>query len=448
MRHPIRVLVALSLLGSLLAACVVLAPRVQPPSAVASPARCVAQGGAACRRACAAGDGSACTTLAIMLDVGLDAGVPADQAASLSARACELGHAGGCLLEAARGRGKPVAGTLSSLDAACTAGDLRACRSFGMLQLFGWLGVPQDSKAALRAFRRGCPGDAESCARAADRCRRDPGDCSDDERRQLERATDEALRTACENEPGPACSVLGHRLLNRPVAERDVERALTLMELGCSRGSCAFLRATSSGAPRGLPEQTLERARQSLVRLGQSPETCQLRREDLVRRCFVDERVGFVPPVCDELKEALARRPYDCGLPLGADLARVNGRAIDREQFQREYERVVAQLEIPHDLRPRFGIAKQLLAQWIDAELLAQAAEAAGTTLTPQELAAPRTESELHLAEGQIQRLRTALKFAGEQRTTLEATLQSLREAALIERNEVLLQSIELHDAP
>lgn len=358
------------------------------PAGPTPPIRCVDRGDDACAAACDAGDGHACTTLAMMVSVGLDKTRDAHRMVAVPDRACSLGHAGGCLLAAqAIDAGAPD--TAVALEAACGRGDALACRSAGLQRIFGWGGVPQDRRLALSAFRRGCLGDAECCVRAVDACRR-LDVCTADEVAQLERQAAAQLERRCNESDAASCSVLGHLRLTRGGVPPDVDGAMALLRRGCEGGSCGFLRHLAAD---GSADTRLRmRAKGALASIGATLETCHARTADLVRRCFTDDRIGFVMPVCDELRAQLSKTNGFCPpAPTSRAIALVNDYAIELHTFRPlffESASLLVEQGAPREMLYQFGVGRQVLDQLINGELLAQAAEARGLVLSAEELAA------------------------------------------------------------
>jgi TPR repeat protein len=118
-------------------------------------------------RYCTAGDGSACSALAWILESGT--GVPADltRAAAFYQQSCEKKDQAGCVRFAwlqARGEGVPKdeAGGMAALDRICSEGFLEACTQLGVLHA-----GRQTSDGMARArelLKKACDGkDAEAC---------------------------------------------------------------------------------------------------------------------------------------------------------------------------------------------------------------------------------------------------------------------------------------------
>jgi hypothetical protein len=445
-----------------------------PPT---TPQRCVDRGAGACGKACEGGDGHACTSLAMMIDVGLDAERTRSAIPALLARACSLGHPGGCFLQAKRA-GRDVSASLKLFESGCERGDVLACRSLGILRSNALAESGKlDDRGALQAFRKACPGDPESCVRAAMLCPRNPKDCSDEEPATLHRAAEKGLSTACEGGDSASCAVLGRLLLTSPGLKTDVERGIALMSRGCSLGSCGFLRATARRELGPMPVGSLMGAKVALAKLGATVETCQARRADLVRRCFTEDRLGFMPPVCTELGTELSQPSLHCPTEPDAPsdeppLARVNGRVLSLAAFRRAFafdSRAVRDQGGGPDFLRMLGIGGRVLDGQIDVELLAQAAAARGLTVSDAELTEALRTRAPGADDAQVRREVLAAKLAREvvdpvtltraelpkkksevpaalasrREQTLRAFIDSLRQAAKIEIDQSLLDAAQ-----
>jgi len=206
------------------------------------------QAGALYNKACAAGEQMACSGLAMMLLDGVG-GVPRDVARSLdlTQRACAAGDARGCNnLGVAYHNGKGVAvdrpRAAALYERACAGGSSTGCSNLGVALRDGLRGT-RDPRRALENFEVACNASSPTgCTLAGLAFRGGAGAPPD--------ATLAAARfqRACDLEKSPmageGCRELATQYLDGKGVERGVERAVALLQQGCSlghSGSCHAL---------------------------------------------------------------------------------------------------------------------------------------------------------------------------------------------------------------
>ena len=190
---------------------------------------------------CEAGDVAACVNLAVAYDKGSAVETDKAQAASLYARACELGEPFSCTRAAAMydgdgemPGGPDRSGALRRLSVplyqkACDQERASACVNLAEMYASG-RGIERDSTRALELRARACSLDAGSCFDLANAYYRGEGTPKD-----LGKAA-ESFKAACDHGSAPACFLLARIVEQDPESEGGQKAALSLYERACSAG--------------------------------------------------------------------------------------------------------------------------------------------------------------------------------------------------------------------
>lgn len=192
-------------------------------------------------RACEAGKLDSCVKLGVQLQDGRGIQRDTGRALDLYERACQGGVGVGCynlVLWYRSGRGGPdgepkakshFARALAAYDKQCSGAAPTYCENLGYLHEAG-RDVPKDLAAAEAAYRRGCDSGGQVACLQLGLLELTLG-------RDVESAK-KKLETACERDVGEACGAMGQHI-GAGIApfQQDVERALELLDRGCSLGS-------------------------------------------------------------------------------------------------------------------------------------------------------------------------------------------------------------------
>jgi TPR repeat protein len=198
-------------------------------------------------RACAAGDGAACNDLGVLHAKGLGFPAESERAETLYQRACDRGSIEGCAnLAIARTWGAeapdPVTHAASVAQNACVSSrNARACLVLGVLRSRG-SAMTRDETEGAAYFERACElGEMAACARLGKAYLAGEGVSADDVTAMR------LFRKACDVARADACTGLATMYCMGRGAPRDPARAGALFKQACAAGDGVACAAAACG---------------------------------------------------------------------------------------------------------------------------------------------------------------------------------------------------------
>ena len=194
-------------------------------------------------KACAAGDGAACNDLGVMHGKGLGVPVDYEKAEALYAMACDKGNVVGCAnLATSRTWGSDppenvARAVLAVQDACVSAAQPRACAALGVMRARG-SAVPRDEALAASFFDRACTaGDIQACEQLGRAYLQGDG-VSADASHALR-----LFRQACDSARSDACTDLATMYCMGRGVPKDATRSTALFKQACEAGDAFACRA-------------------------------------------------------------------------------------------------------------------------------------------------------------------------------------------------------------